>query len=443
MRIIIVGGGEIGFQLARVLSGLHDVIVIDEGTEAVSRFASLDLQMISGNPTHPEKLRDANLRESDMFIACSESDELNLIACLAAKQVAGPQTICFVSKEEYYNSFTSFDGEEPVLAIDRVIWPQHMLASEIARIVLVPRAIDVEFFAGGRVWLLEYRLRQNSPLLGRPLAELNLPKGVLAVAVTAGEQMSIPTGSTRLEGGDKVVFMGKQKALLKLQQNFIPDTHRKVRDVTIIGGGTVGLAIAKLLQNRSDLRLRIIERSAERCNTISVELPSALVLHGDGTDLELLEAEQINRTDVLVSVTTNDEKNLLASLVAKQMKIPKIITRVDKHANLRLFENVGIDVPINMHVTAMQTVINSLQKTNAQLLTTVGHGKGDVLELVVPRSFRTTKLKDMARIPGAIIGAILRNNQTIVPHGEDVVQAGDQLLVVCTEEARQTARHYF
>lgn len=443
MRIVIVGGGEIGFHLARELASLHDVIVIEEGPETVSRFASLDLQVIPGNPTHPEKLRAARLRESDTFIACSQSDELNLIACLAAKQVAGPQTVCFVSKEEYYNSFTSFDGEEPILAIDRVIWPQHMLASEIARIVLVPRAIDVEFFAGGRVWMLEYRLRPISPLIRAPLAELHLPKGVLAVAVTAGERMSIPTGSTRLQEGDKVVFMGQEKALLKLQRDFIPDTNRQVKEATIIGGGTVGLALAKMLQRGNDLRLKVIEKSAERCNTLAVELPSALVLHGDGTDLELLEAEQVNRMDVLVSVTTSDEKNLLASLLAKQMKIPKIITRVDKLSNLRLFESVGIDVPLNMHVTAMHTVINSLQKTNVQLLSTVEHGKGDVLELQVPSSFPATKLKDMPRIEGAIIGAVLRNNQTIVPHGEDVVEAGDQLLVVCTEEARQAVRQYF
>ncbi len=443
MRIIIVGGGEIGFHLARELASLYDVIVIEEGTGVVSRFASLDLQVISGNPTHPESLRAARLEESDTFIACSESDELNLIACLAAKQVAGSQTVCFVSKESYYNSFTSIDGEEPVLAIDRVIWPQYMLASEIARIVLVPRAIDVEFFAGGRVWLLEYRLRPTSPLLGRPLEELHLPKGVLAVAVTAGERMSIPTGSTMLQEGNKVVFMGQEKALLQLQQDFIPDTQRKVRDVTIIGGGTVGLAIAKLLRHRTDLRLKIIEASVERCNTLAVELPSALVLHGDGTDLELLESEQIIRSDVLVSVTTNDEKNLLASLLAKQMKIPKIITRVGKPANLRLFESVGIDVPLNMHVTAMQTVIDSLQKTKAQLLSTIEQGKGDVLEIVVPDSFRRTKLKDMPRIDGAIVGAIIRSNQAIVPHGENEVKAGDRLLVVCTEEARKAVRRYF
>jgi trk system potassium uptake protein TrkA len=443
MRIIIVGGDEIGFQLARELTGLHDVIVIEDDPDVACRFNSLDLQVIPGNPTQPEVLRAAYLKENDTFIACSASDELNLIACLAARQVARAQTFCFVSKEEYYNSFTSFDGKEPVLAIDRVIWPQHMMASEIARIVLIPRAIDVEFFAGGRVWLLEYRLRKTSPLLDRPLSELKLPKGVLAVAVTTDERLSIPTGSTRLQEADKVAFMGKEKPLLKLQQDFIPDAQRKVRDVTILGGGTVGLTIAKLLRHRDDLRLKIIEKSAERCKTLAVELPSALVLQGDGTDLELLEAEQINRTDVLVSVTTNDEKNLLASLLAKQMKIPKIITRVDKLANLRLFESVGIDVPINMYAMAIEMVANSLQKTNVQMLSSVEQGKGDVLELVVPASFPATKLKSMRRIEGAIIAAILRNNQTIVPHGEDVVKAGDQLLVVCTEDARQAVRSYF
>ena len=443
MRIIIAGGGEIGYQLARQLAASHDVVILEEDAEIINRFSRLDLQTIHGNPTHPDKLRAAHLRASDTFIACSESDEANIIACLAAKRLGGPQTFCFVTKEEYYHSFSHQDGGEGMLDIDHVIWPQHMLAEEIARIVLVPRAIDVEFFAGGRVWLLEYPLREGSLLSGKPLAELHLPRGALAVAVTDGERLRVPSGQTIFREGEKVIFMGTEKAMLKLQSEFLAISQKKIQDVTILGGGTVGRSLAKLLLKGGKLNLKIIELSARRCEMLAAELPSALILQGDGTDLELLEAEQIYRTDVLVSVTTSDEKNLLATLIARQMKVPKIITRVDKPSNLRLFESVGIDVPLNLRVTAIETVLNSLQRTDAQLRATIEQGRADVLELVVPDNFLRTKVKEMPPIPGAIIGAIVRRNTVIVPHGEDMVKPGDRLFVFSTEEAAAAVRNYF
>lgn len=443
MRIIIAGGGEIGYQLASRLTRDHDVVVVVQEAEALNRFERLDLQAMDGNPTHPDTLRRLGLSAGDTFIACSESDEANIIACLGAKRLGGPRTFCFVTKEEYYRSLCGDEGTGSLIDIDQVIWPQQMLAEEIARVVLVPRAIDVEFFAGGRVLLLEYRLRENSPLVGRPLSQLKLPTGVLAVAVSDGERLAIPSGQTVFRGGQKVVFMGEDRALLKLQHGFIPDADQKIRDVTVIGGGTVGLTLAKLLLQREKLNLKIIEISSRRCERLAAELPSALILNGDGTDLELFEAEQLHRSDVLVSVTTNDEKNLLATLLAKQLQVPKIITRVDRPGNLRLFESVGIDVPLNMRFTAVETVLNSLRRTDVQLRATVEHGKADVLELVVPDSFAETSLKEMPTIEGAIIGAIVRRQEVIVPHGEDVVRPGDRLFVFSMDEAADKVRNYF
>ncbi|HZI19377.1 MAG TPA: Trk system potassium transporter TrkA [Pyrinomonadaceae bacterium] len=444
MRIIIAGGGEIGYQLASRLTRDHDVVVVEQEAEALNRFERLDLQAAQGSPAHPDTLRRLNLAPSDTFIACSESDEVNVISCLSAKRLGAPRTFCFVTREEYYRSLCGDEGSGgALLDIDQVIWPQHMLAEEIARVVLVPRAIDVEFFAGGRVLLLEYRLRPDSPLVGRPLSQLKLPRGVLAVAVSDGDRLTIPSGQTVFREGQKVVFMGEDRALFKLQHGFIPDAAQKIRDVTIIGGGTVGLTLAKLLLQREKLSLKLVEISPRRCERLAAELPSALILNGDGTDLELFEAEQLHRSDVLVSVTTNDEKNLLATLLARQMQVPKIITRVDKPRNLRLFESVGIDVPLNMRFTAVETVLNSLLRTDVQLRATVEHGKADVLEVVVPEGFVKTTLREMPTIEGAVVGAIVRRNSVIVPHGEDVVKPGDRLFVFSTDEAADKVRNYF
>ena len=443
MRIIIAGGGDIAFQFARGLCEDHDVVVIEEDPEIARPFAGLDVQVLRGLPTHVETLRAADPTADAKFIACSESDEQNIIACLAAKRVGGAQTFCFVSKSEYYDSFRGRNGDETFHDIDEIIWPQLMLAQEISRIVLVPEAIDVEVFAGGRIWLMEYRLSEDSPLVGKHLEEVGIPKRVLAVGLIHEGKLDVPRGDTLFDPGDKVVFMGKRKPLTKFARTFLQQSQRSVSEVTIIGGGTVGVTLAKTLEQSGAVRLKLIEVNKERADEIAAELECSMVLHGDGSDLALLEAENISESDVLVSVTSDDEKNLLGSLLAKQMGIPKIITRVDKASNVRLFESVGIDVPLNARLTAVSAVLNELAGTSVELLATLEQGKGQVLELVVPDDYPVTKLRKLPSVDGAIIGAIVRGWRTMVPHGDDYVKPGDHLLVVSTEEAKKAVEKYF
>jgi trk system potassium uptake protein TrkA len=444
MRIIISGDGEIAYQLARTLYEQHDLVIIEDNPDEAARFDRLDVQMLHGNASHPDVLREAGIEAADNFIACLGSDELNIISCLTAKRIAPTRTTCFVSREEYVRSFAGIVESDGALAIDRIIWPQYMLAEEIARIVLVPRAIDVEIFAGGRIWLMEFRLRDDSPLLGA-LVDSGLPRGVLAVAVRRADDLFIPSGRTILKPGDRVAFMGNQGALRGLQErvNLADRNRSRRRQVVIVGGGTVGLALAKRLERERDVEIKVIETDRERCEELAAELPRSLVLRGDGTDLELLEAEQVGRSEVLVSVTSNDEKNLLCSLLAKQMQVPKIITRVNRRENVRLFEGVGIDVPLNPMTTAINVVLNSLQENRIQLLASIESGKAAVMELDVPENYEGLHLRELPRIEGAIIVAITRGEETLVPGGADRIEPGDRLLVFATESARADIRKLF
>ena len=446
MRIVITGDGEIAYQLAQALHQQHDVVIIENDPREADRFGSLDVQLLRGDATHPEVLREAGVTSSDSFISCRASDELNIIACLTAKRIGYAHTTCFVSKEDYVRSFAGIPEGDDALAIDRIIWPQYMLAEEITRIVLVPRAIDVEIFAGGRIWLMEFKLREDSPLIG-PLLHLKLPLGVLAVAVRKGEELSIPSGKTQLEAGDRVAFMGNRGGLRQLQERFIRGSagapEPRDRDVVIVGGGTVGLTLAKRLEREKDIRLKIVERDRARCQHLAAELPRALVLRGDGTDLALLEAEQVDQASVLVSVTSNDQSNLLCSLLASQMQVPKIITRVDRKRNIRLFERVGIDVPLNPMVTAINVVLNSLQETGVQLLASVEGGQAAVIEMNVSDDFERTRVRELPRVDGTIIVAVTRADRTMVPHGDDMIEPGDRLLVFSTETAREKLRKLF
>ncbi len=437
MRILISGDGEIAYQLAVALHQQHDLVIIEDDPDEADQFDRLDAHVLRGNAANPETLRDASVERSDLFIACRRSDEINIISCLTAKRLGSAYAICFVSKEEYVRSFAGIVEGEESLAIDRVLWPQYMLAEEIARIVLVRRAVDVEIFAGGKIWLMEFKLGEKSRLIGH-LPQLGLPRGVLAVAVRKDDDLFIPSGETRLAVGDRVAFMGNQASLAQLQDRFLEEEPGpRDQEVVIVGGGTVGLTLAKRLAHERSIRVKIIETDKARCDELAAALPRALVLRGDGTDLELLEAEQVNRAQVLVSVTSNDEKNLLCSLLASQMNVPKIITRVNRKENVRLFERVGIDAPLNPMNTAINVVLNSIQDTGVQLLASVEAGKAAVLEVTVPASFKPTALKDLPHLEGAIIVAITRGDTTLVPHGDDQIEPGDRLLTFATEEARE------
>ena len=203
-------------------------------------------------------------------------------------------------------------------------------------------------FAGGRIEMLEYRLDAGSPLVGPPLASLDLPAGVVVIAVKHEHSTSIPRGETRIEAGDKVVLMGNRDGMAQLRTLMAPGAgDAGTQLVTIIGGGDVGYRLAQHLDRADGVQLCVIERDRARGEMLAATLSRALVLHGDGTDLELLENEDIGRSDVLVSVIDNDERNLLASLLGHQLGVGKVITRVSKRANHRLFERVGIDVALS------------------------------------------------------------------------------------------------
>ena len=444
MRIVIGGGGEISLQFARELSADYDVVVIEDDPEASRPFEVLDVQITRGKPTHIATLHGLDLSARDKFVACSDSDEQNILACMAAKRLGadGLFTFCFVSKEEYYKSFRR-ETDDDIFDIDKVIWPQQRLANEIALIAREPEAIDVEHFAGGKIDLMEYRIDEDSSLVGKRVTEAGLPKRVLAVALISDGRVSIPRADTLFDPGDKVIFMGEHEPLTKFARSVFQKGKTKVNTVTVIGGGTVGVMVAKQLQHDRGVELKLIEVNEERCDQIAGEL-DCMVLQGDGSDLSLLREEEIANSDVLVSVTSDDEKNLLGSLLAKQMGIPKIITRVNNPTNIGLFEGVGIDVAINALSTAVDAVQTMLRAPKSSLHATLEQGKAAVIEIEVPEDWPVgKKVKDLEQVPGAIVGAVVRKKRSIVPHGDDLLQPGDHLLVVATKDAKKKVEKYF
>ena len=443
MKIIIFGANEIGFMIANEFYTDNDITVIDEEKNKADSFNKLDVGFIAGNASNVDVLKQAGIKNADVFIACNKSDELNIVACLTVKRLSKAKTLCFVRKEEYKSSLAmtkdaDFNND---FYIDNVIWPEDLLTQEIFRIITVAKALDVEYFADGRARLLEYKIPKYSPLVNTQVKYCEFPKETLIVGITREGELFIPNGETTLLENDKVIFMGLSHSLNILAGKFF---HEKefVKYVTIIGGGNVGLKLAKTLENLH-LKLKIIEKNEERCNFLSEELDNALVINGDGTDLELLNEEDIASSDVVVSVTNNDEKNLLCSLLLQHLGAARVISRVSNDTNVSLFEQVGIDIAISSKTASLNEIKNGIKDTNIGILATVEQGQGEVLNIELPQDFETVKLMDLKLPAKAILGIVQRRNRIIIPNGATQIMSEDNLIIFTTSTNAPIIRKFF
>ncbi len=443
MKIIIFGANEIGSMIASQFHTANDITVIDYEKNKLDTFNKLDISFVDGNASNIETLKQANIKDADFFIACTESDELNIVACLTVKHLSDAHTMCFVRKESYKQSLgIAKDAEyNSDFYVDTVIWPKELLTQEIFRIITVAKALDVENFAGGRARLLEYKIAENSPLVNQMVKHCSFPKDTLIVGITRGEELFIPDGETVLHQDDKVIFMGLSHSLDILAGRFF---HEKefVKKVAIIGGGNIGLKLAKSLEDLK-LDIKIIERDEERCEYLAEQLNNTLIINGDGTDLELLNEEEINEADVVVSVTNNDEKNLLCSLLVKQLGVNRVVSRVTKSANANLFQKVGVDIAISAVTASLNEIKSNLCGTNIGILATVEQGKGEVLKIVLPEDFKSIKIMDLKLPAKGIVGIIQRRNRIIIPNGTTQLMNADHLIIFTTSENAPIIREYF
>lgn len=443
MKIIIYGSTEIGCLLATEFFEDHDITLIDRDENRADELSNLDISFIQGNAANIEVLKSAGIKDADVFIACTNIDEANIVACLSAKNISGIKTICFVNREEYKNILTFEKNNENSrnFFIDYIIWPEEHLMQEIFRIVTVAKALDVENFADGRARLLEYKVQPNLSIIGKKLKECYFTPDTLMVGLTRNGDLFIPNGDTEILEGDKLIFMGTVRSLDILAGTFF---HEKeiVKSVAIIGGGTVGRMLAKALEVLK-IKIKIVEKDYDRCQYLAEHLNNTLVINGDGTNLNLLNDEEIGSADVVISVTNNDERNLLCSLLSKQLGVKRVIARVSKVLNIPLFEKVGIDVAISPKNSAINEVKNDLQENGADILATVEQGQGEVLEINVPKKLHLKKVMELTFPERAIIGVILRRNKVIIPKGDTELHDDDIMIIFTTSENAPKIKGFF
>lgn len=444
MRITIGGEDAVAFRLAEALMADHEVtLIMPEGSRDTA-LEKLEVRVVRGPASSGKTLKLAEISGADLFVSCLPADETNLVACAEAKRLGAKEATCFLRRHQVQTNEVEAQSLATSLGIDQVILPAARLAREILRIVMVPGALEAETFLNGKVRLVKRRVEEGSRFTEGTLKEIGVPKETVLVMVQRGEEVFIPKGETAFQPGDRIVAMGSLAGIKGLLDDYLTKDGRHRRDphrALVVGGGAVGFAVTEGLE-RAGWDVKLIEADEKRALEIAPQLKS-LVLHGDGSNLELLREEHIADYPVLIAVTSNDEKNLLVSLLAKQQGVPRIVTRADIEANEMLFEDVGIDVVRSATGAAIRSVVKRVNRSEHDLMAEFEHGAVKVLKLVIPEGQPARQLSQLNASMFAIVGAILRGDKVIIPQGRDSVMGGDQLLVFCGAEEAERTRQFF
>jgi trk system potassium uptake protein TrkA len=439
VKIVIVGAGEVGYHIAsRLALENKDVVVIDKDPMALRRVADdMDVQTIDGSGSSPTVLQEAGVGEADILLAVTDSDEANLVACLVANMLS-PSTkklarLRGADFDEYYEAF-----REQAPHIETVINPEIEVVKTIIRLMQVPGAVDVGEFVDGRIKFVGVYLGPDSRLAGaqlNALPEIIGNQRLLIVAVVRDEEVIIPRGNDRLETGDLIYFISEDRHLHATLSIF--DKHvEPVRKVLIIGGGRIGYRLAIRLEELS-IYCKIIEKNAERCTALAERLNKSVVLHGDGSDQNLLSEENVGDMDIVVTITNDEETNILASLLSRRLGVRKTITKINKFSYFPLMTTIGIEQVVSPRLSAINTILQHIRRGKILSAISLKGEQAEAMEVVAMETSAIVAkpLRRVAFPKGAIVAGIIRKDQIIIPTGDSVVEPGDRLIIFAQRRA--------
>ena len=437
MKILIVGLGKIGYAIAQQLEGEnHDLTLVDASVEALSRAEnSIDAMFVTGNGAGVSTLIQAGVRETDLVIAVTENDEVNLICCLMAKKLGAKRTVARVRNPEYFREAAVLRRE---IGLDMTINPEYAAAQEVARILRVPAAFSVESFARGLVELIGIQIMEGDGMAGNTLLDFNRRTAVntLVCAAKRGQEVIVPNGSFIPQPGDLAYVIGSPMAttrvLKAMGRNVSP-----VRHVSLLGGGRIALYLAWALEN-TGAQLTIVERDGERCLDLAEKLPKATIIQGDGTDHELLDTEGIFDCDAFVPLTGRDEENLLMALSAQHAGVKKVLPKMSRPNYMELLRQLGLetvvspkDITANYISSYVRGLANS-QGSAVESLHKILDGAMEAVEFTATAAthFLDTPLKDLHFKHGLLVAAIVHDNKVEIPGGHSQIHSGDRVIVV-------------
>ncbi|MFT3689709.1 Trk system potassium transporter TrkA [Paenirhodobacter sp.] len=437
MKVIICGAGQVGWQIARHLAGeKNDVTVVDSNAELVRRASdTLDVQGVVGFASHPDVLERAGAKDCDLIVAATYSDEVNMVTCQVGHSVFGiPRKIARLRAQSYLAPQYASLYRREQMPIDVVISPEREVAEAALQRLSAPATFDTESFLGGKVQLLGIALEEACPVLNTPLRQLTdlfSTLRALVVGVRREGRLFAPEPGDQLFAGDQIYVFAFTEDVARTLELF-GKTTRKQERVVIIGGGNVGLGVARALETRSDrVRAKIIERDRPTAERAADALQRTIVLHGDGMSAELLEEANIERADAVLAVTDDDKTNILVAVRAKQAGCPMSIALVNDPTLVPLMASLDIDAYINPRATTVSSILRHIRHGRVREIYSIGDAEGEVIEAqVLGTSSMAGKLLREIEFPeGALMGAVQKGDRIVKPGGDTRIEEGDVILL--------------
>ena len=437
MKVVIIGVGQVGRSVAHALAEDHEVIAVDKDPDRLETIrAETDVLTFEGNGARIDVLKSAEIQDADLVIGSTSDDRSNILICSTARALNDDAfTIARVTETEYLATWSQL---REAFNVDFMVGADHLTARSIVEVAGLPTARDVEYFGQGRVVMAEFTIPEQSPIADETVQSLQLNDGVTLVAVFDDEKMRVVRGTTRLRTGIRLLVIGRPTQVEQFGGKLAPRTQLKqTRSVLILGGGEIGYQTARLLERRGQ-EPRLVEQDPDRAQALARELPDTLVLQSDATDPQFLRRENVHDADLVVSALTPDERNLLASVLSRELGANKVLSVVHRGVYESVFTCSGVDATVNPRREVIEEILRHTRKRGVEKLTFVENDRGEVIEVelsadspLVGRPLSETA----GEIPhNFVVGAVLRGETVITPRGNTVLEAGDHLVLFVDAE---------
>ncbi len=441
MKIIILGAGQVGTSITEILSreAGGDITLVDIDEARLSLLQNrFDIRTVHGHASHPDILREAGCDDAELILAVTNSDETNIVACRTAAFLFNtPKKIARLRSTQYFTEDPGFikDG----LGIDHIISPEQIVTTELQRLIERPGALQVLDFAGGRIQLVAIKAYDDGPLVGHHLRELkdhlsNIETRVVAI-YRQGEAI-MPDGETVIEVNDEVFFIAATEHIRAVMSE-MRKLDKPVRTIMLAGAGNIGFRLAEALEQKN-YKVKLIEQDPERAEEVSKHLKRTIVLVGDSADEELLKMENIDRMDVFCAITNDDEANILSAMLAKQLGARRVMSIVNRTAYADLIERTMIDIAYSPKQATIGSVLPKFRTGALEAVHSLRLGTAEAIEAIAldDKSSKVVghRIEEIPLPKGTIIGAILRNDEVIIPHHDTVILDKDHVILFVQEK---------
>ena len=436
MNIVIVGAGKVGYALAKYLSIEGDnVTIIDNNIAALERINnSLDVMCVKGNCTSLKVLNEAGVKDADLLISVTNSDELNMLCSLAAKKLGTKYTISRVRNPEYDEDITLLSD---AVGIDLVINPEKAAANEIAKLIKFPSVCSIDDFSEGKVNLIGFKITPNTDLVGKRISELGSIRGnILFCGVERNDAVIIPKGDYVFQVDDRIYVIGEHKEIQDFFKR-LGKYEKRVKNSMIIGGGKISYYLAKKI-NDVGVSCKIIEKNIKKCEELTELLPDSIIINGDGMDQQLLMSENLGEVNNFIALTDRDEDNIVAALFAANKSVNNIITKVTRENHITIAESVGINSIVSPKLATANKIIKYVRSLKGQRkylienMYMICNEKVEAIEFIVDENTKNLnkKFKDLTISDDIIYATIVRDDKIIIPTGDDCLKINDKVIVV-------------